>query len=121
MLLVGSKTSSVRTMDLVHDILSVDHCNVEQFHFSGKHNSKPFPNGPLCLNLQPCKNRDESLLWLNTFSLNFEGRTANGFVLLKKNIQGALRGFKFTFRHQSSTDPCGFTGALGSKMQLHLN
>lgn len=50
MLLVGSKASSVRTTDLVHDTFSVDHCNVEQFHFSGKHNSKPFPNGPLQLN-----------------------------------------------------------------------
>lgn len=54
-LLVGSKTLSVRTMGLVHDTLSLDHSNVEKFHFSGKHNSKPFPNGPLRLNLQPCK------------------------------------------------------------------
>ena len=87
--LVGSKTLSVGTTGLVHDTLSLDHSNVEQFHFSGKHNSKPFPNGPLCLNLQPCKKRDESLLWLNTSCLNFEGRIANGFLLLKKIYKGA--------------------------------
>lgn len=87
MLLVGSKTLSVRSTALVRDTLSLDHSNVEQFCFSGKHNNKPLPNGPLRLNLQPGKKRDENLPWLNTSHVNFEGRTANGFLLLKKYTQ----------------------------------
>lgn len=90
-LLVGSKTLSVHTTCLVRDTRSPDQSNVEQFHFHGKTTANHSLTDHYVSICNLARNKMKALLWLNTSCLNFEGRTANGFLLLKKYTRGFKR------------------------------